>query len=62
MRLAKIANINSQSRVQSGRSAIAEVPSDMDAEILALETQLRKTRDIKQGIMQQLLTGKVRLV
>ena len=42
--------------------AIAEVLSDMETEISALENRLDKTRAIKQGMMQQLLTGKVRLV
>ena len=41
--------------------AIAAVLSDMDAEITALEQRLDKTRAIKQGMMQQLLTGSVRL-
>jgi type I restriction enzyme S subunit len=34
----------------------------MDAELAALETQLHKTRAIKQGMMQELLTGKIRLI
>ena len=42
--------------------AIATVLSDMDAEIAALERRRDKTRVIKQGMMQQLLTGRVRLV
>ena len=42
--------------------AIAQVLSDMDAEITALEHRRHKTIAIKQGIMQQLLTGKVRLL
>ena len=42
--------------------AIATVLSDMDAEIFALERRRDKTRIIKQGMMQQLLTGRVRLV
>ncbi len=42
--------------------AIAAVLSDMDAEITALEHRRDKTIAIKQGMMQQLLTGKVRLV
>ena len=42
--------------------AIADVLSDMDAEIAALEQRLDKTRAVKQGMMQQLLTGRVRLV
>lgn len=41
--------------------AIAGVLSDMDAEIAALEQRLRKTNDIKQGMVQQLLTGRIRL-
>ena len=44
------------------QTAIATILSDMDAEIQALEHRLNKTRQIKQGMMQQLLTGKVRLV
>ena len=42
--------------------AIADVLSDMDAEIAALERRVDKTRAVKQGVMQQLLTGRVRLV
>ena len=41
--------------------AIASILSDMDNEIEALEQKLAKTRQIKQGMMQQLLTGKIRL-
>lgn len=41
--------------------AIARVLSDMEAEIAALEARLAKTRDIKQAMMQALLTGRVRL-
>lgn len=44
------------------QTAIATVFSDMDAEITALEHRLDKARQIKQGMMQQLLTGKIRLV
>jgi type I restriction enzyme S subunit len=42
--------------------AIAAILSDMDAEITALETKLIKARDTKQGMMQMLLTGRIRLV
>ena len=42
--------------------AIVSVLSDMDTEIAALECRRDKTRAIKQGMMQQLLTGRVRLV
>jgi len=44
------------------QTAIAEILSDMDTEIDALEAKLRKARQIKQGMMQELLTGKTRLV
>ena len=44
------------------QAAIAAVLSDMDAEIAALERRWGKTSAIKQGMMQQLLTGRVRLV
>ena len=44
------------------QTAIATVFSDMDAEIAALERRRDKTRAIKKGMMQQLLTGRVRLV
>ena len=44
------------------QTAIATILSDMDAEIQALEQRLSKTRQIKQGMMQELLTGKTRLV
>jgi len=44
------------------QAAIADVLSDMDTEIAALERRRDKTRAIKQGMMQQLLTGRVRLV
>ena len=43
------------------QTAIAAILSDMDAEIQALEQRLHKTRQIKQGMMQELLTGKTRL-
>ena len=43
------------------QQAIATVLSDMDAEIAVLERRLDKTRAIKQGMMQQLLTGSIRL-
>jgi len=42
--------------------AIAAVLSDMDAEIAALERRRAKTQALKQGMMQELLTGRVRLV
>ncbi len=44
------------------QSAIAAILSDMDAEIAALEAKLTKARQIKQGMMQELLTGRTRLI
>ena len=44
------------------QTAIATVLSDMDAEITALEAKLTKARQLKQGMMQELLTGRIRLV
>jgi type I restriction enzyme S subunit len=46
----------------SEQTAIATVLSDMDAEIAALEARRDKTRALKQGMMQELLTGRTRLV
>lgn len=47
---------------QDEQAAIATILSDMDAEIQALEQRLNKTRQIKQGMMQELLTGRTRLL
>lgn len=44
------------------QTAIAAILSDMDAEIAALEAKLAKARQVKQGMMQELLTGRIRLV
>ena len=44
------------------QQTIAQILSDMDAEIEALEQQLQKTQTLKQGMMQELLTGKIRLL
>lgn len=44
------------------QTAIAAVLSDMDAELAALEQRLTKTRALKQGMMQELLTGRTRLL
>lgn len=46
----------------SEQTRIATVLSDMDAELEALGQKLNKARQIKQGMMQELLTGRVRLV
>jgi type I restriction enzyme, S subunit len=44
------------------QAAIAEAMFDMAAEVTALEQKRDKTRDLKQGMMQELLTGKTRLI
>ena len=46
----------------SEQRAIAEILSDMDAEIAELEKKKEKYTSIRQGMMQQLLTGKIRLI
>lgn len=44
------------------QAAIAAILSDMDAEIAALEAKLAKACQLKQGMMQELLTGRIRLI
>ena len=44
------------------QTAIANVLSDMDAELAALDARRDKTRALKQGMMQALLTGRIRLI
>lgn len=43
------------------QAAITCILSDMDIELSALEQQLAKARNFKQGMMQELLTGRIRL-
>jgi type I restriction enzyme S subunit len=44
------------------QTAIAAILSEMDAEIAAIKAKLSKARHLKQGMMQELLTGRIRLV
>lgn len=44
------------------QTAIATILTDMDNDISSLQQRLSKTRQIKQGMMQQLLTGRIRLI
>jgi len=44
------------------QTRIATILSDMDSELSILEKKLEKAKHVKQGMMQQLLTGKIRLV
>ncbi len=48
--------------LKAEQNRIATILSDMDAEIEAMEKKLEKYRQIKQGMMQELLTGRIRLV
>ena len=47
---------------ENEQKAIATILSDMDLEIGAIETKLTKARQLKQGMMHELLTGKIRLI
>ncbi len=49
-------------RTREEQTAIATILSDMDADLTALEQQRDKTRALKQGMMQELLTGRIRLI
>jgi type I restriction enzyme S subunit len=59
---AHIASVEMRLPSVAEQSAIAAVLSDMDAELAALEARRDKTRALKQGMMQELLTGRTRLV
>lgn len=48
--------------LKSEQAAITAVLSDMDTEIEALTNRLNKAKSVKQGMMQELLTGRIRLV
>ncbi|MDB5966078.1 MAG: hsdS [Polaromonas sp.] len=61
--VAKILNLEVQFPLeQAEQTAIAAVLSDMDAELDGLEQRRAKTAALKQGMMQELLTGRTRLV
>ena len=59
---AHIASAEMQLPTVAEQTAIAAVLSDMDAELAALEARRDKTRTLKQAMMQELLTGRTRLV
>lgn len=48
--------------ISKEQTRIATILSDMDAEIATLEAKLEKYRKVKLGMMQNLLTGKIRLI
>jgi type I restriction enzyme S subunit len=57
-----LSDVQLQLPSHSEQTAIATILSDMDTEIESLESKLAKAREIKQGLMQELLTGRIRLV
>jgi type I restriction enzyme S subunit len=59
---AHVAGVEMRLPSVSEQTAIATALSDMDAELVALEARREKIRDLKQAMMQELLTGKTRLV
>lgn len=48
--------------VREEQEAIASIFNEMDTELAVLESRLTKARQIKQGMMQELLTGRIRLI
>lgn len=60
--IADIRNFKIPTPEKGERDAISGILENMDHEIEALEKKLKKYRQVKQGMMQQLLTGKIRLV
>ena len=58
----KIKQIGIKIPLKSEQTRIAQILSDMDAEIEAFEKKLEKYKMIKQGMMQNLLTGRIRLI
>ena len=60
--LPDLKKIEFQLPLRHEQTAIAAILSDMDAEVSALEAKLAKARDLKHGMMQELLTGRIRLV
>jgi type I restriction enzyme S subunit len=59
---AHVASVEMRLPSVAEQTAIATVLSDMDAELTALVARRDKTRDLKQAMMQELLSGKTRLV
>jgi len=57
-----IANMLIPIPAEEEQKAIATILSDMDTELEALETKLEKTKQLKEGMMQELLTGRIRLI
>ena len=62
VRIEQLKNLSIVLPKKNEQQAIAQVLSDMDSEIEQLEKKLFKYKQIKQGMMQELLTGRIRLV
>lgn len=62
IRIEQLKNLSIVLPKKNEQQAIAQVLSDMDSEIEQLEKKLVKYQQIKQGMMQELLTGRIRLV
>ncbi len=60
--LSELRNLELSCPPLAEQTAIATLLSDMDAELAALEVKLAKARQLKQGMMQELLTGRIRLI
>lgn len=62
--LSKPAFLDGELKLSSAKeqAAIADVLADMGTELIALESQRAETAQLKQGMMQALLTGRIRLV
>ena len=60
--VAKLVNLETAVPPKEEQTAIATTLADMDTEITALQARLAKARQLKQGMMQALLTGRIRLV
>lgn len=60
--LSELRNLELQCPSLAEQTKIARVLADMDADIVATESKLTKARQIKQGMMQELLTGRTRLI
>lgn len=61
IRIEQLKNLSIVLPKKNEQQAIAQVLSDMDSEIEQLEKKLAKYQQIKQGMMQELLTGRIRL-
>ena len=59
--LPDLKKIEIQLPLRHEQAAITAILSDMDAEIVVMEAKLAKARQLKQGMMQELLTGRIRL-